>query len=144
VQAGCPKRIVSGSPSFLLSEVIPWRRAQDAKEQRGGASPKEDEERVRKLTADADYSELRVRERLRELVPAADMQRTLERLCAVLRARIVASRGKWSPRIIALGTMAEATAAMDALIADLLEALRDSADELEADEIGEDDDQEAA
>jgi hypothetical protein len=134
VQAGCPKRMLSGSPSFLLSEVIPWRREQDQKEQRGGALPKEDEERVRKLTADADMAELKRDELKGVLIQAALVERTWERVLGVLDARMTAARGKWAPKILGLGTMAEAVAAMDALIADLRAAFLEGADELEAEE----------
>ena len=129
--AGCPFITRSGRTMYMLSEVIPWRRQQDTKEQRGGASPKEDDERVRKLTADADMAELKRDELRGVLVPAADVERTWERVLGVLDARMTAARGKWAPKALGLGTMAEGTAFMDALIAELRASFVEAADEIE-------------
>ena len=126
---GCPAVKRSGRTMYLLSEVIPWRRDQDRRETR--STPKIDEEQARKMRADADLSELKVQQMRGELLPVADVERDMERLCAMVRARVLAVRGRWAPKIIRLETMAEATSALDALAADVLDALRDGADDLE-------------
>jgi phage terminase Nu1 subunit (DNA packaging protein) len=128
---GLPCRIVSGSPKFTVAEVMEWRLERAREVARSNDAPDEAKERARKMRADADLSELKGAQMRGELVPVADVTRETERLCAVLRARVLSIRGRWAPKVLGLGTMAEATAAMDALTADVLAALQDSADELE-------------
>lgn len=131
-EAGCPTRRLSGRPMYLLSEVIPWRREKDREEARGGESLDEARERARKLKEDADRLALANAQRRRELVPAHQVAAQWERTLGVCRSRILAARGKWAPRVLGLGTMAEATAVLDQLADDLLATLRDGADEVEA------------
>lgn len=135
VDAGCPKRKESGRPVFLLSEVIPWRREQDRHELR--PSPKFDEEQARKMRADADLSELKVKRMRGELIPATRVEQDMERLCAMVRARVLSIRGRWAPKIMRLETMAEAALTLDDLTADVLDALREGADDLEEEPEGE-------
>lgn len=138
VALGCPQRMRSKRPAYLLSEVVPWRRQRDKVE---SATDKPDlaAEQARKLRADADLAELKVQERRAELVPAANVERQMERLCATLRSRVLGVRGRWAPRILGLGTMPDATRVLDELANYVLEALRSAADELEVEESGEDD-----
>jgi phage terminase Nu1 subunit (DNA packaging protein) len=131
VDAGMPHRIASGRPAYLLSEVIPWRREQDKREARVSAAPDLAEEQARKMRADADLSELKRDQMRGDLVPAVDVERRMERLCAYVRVRVMGIRGKWAPKVMGLGTMQEATATLDALSWDILEALRENADELD-------------
>jgi phage terminase Nu1 subunit (DNA packaging protein) len=139
VAIGCPQRMRSKRPAYVLSEVIAWRRRQDKTETSAGDKPDLALEQARKLRADADLAELKVMERRRELVPSADVERQMERLCGILRSRVLGLRGRWAPRVLGLGTMADATRILDDLANDMLEALRSSGDELEADDPPEDD-----
>lgn len=119
---------------YLLSEVIPWRRRQDRAEVR--QTPKIDDEQARKAAADADIAEMK-RDIMRgELARTTDSERIWERTLSVCRSRITAARGKWAPKALGLGTMAEASAFMDALIEDVLASLRDGADEIETTDDG--------
>lgn len=131
VEAGCPHRKAHRRLEFLLSEVIPWRREQDRKELRQSSTPKMDEEQARKMRADADLSELKVLQMRGELIPATRVEQDMERLCAMVRARVLSVRGRWAPKIMRLGAMAEAAAVLDALAADVLDALRAGADDLD-------------
>ncbi len=131
VAAGCPHRKRSRRLEFLLSEVVPWRREQDKRESRGGDAPDLAQEQARKTRADADLSELKVQKMRGSLIAASDVEHEMERLCSVLRARVLSVRGRWAPKVIGLSTMAEATATLDALANDVLDALRGGADDLE-------------
>lgn len=136
VALGCPQRMRSKRPAYMLSEVIAWRRKQDQIDARGSEKPDLAAEQARKLRADADLAELKVQERRGELVPAADVERQMERLCGTLRSRVLGVRGRWAPRILGLGTMPDATRVLDELANDVLEALRSAGDELTSDEAG--------
>jgi phage terminase Nu1 subunit (DNA packaging protein) len=133
-QQGMPQRKISGHPRFEIAGCVQWRREKDKRENREGASPDESKERARKLAADADLAELKVRERRGELVPAEEAERQVERVVSMIRSRLLAVRGRWAPRVIGLETMAQATSTLDALASDVLTALSDGADEIEADE----------
>ncbi len=128
----------SKRPAYMLAEVIAWRRRQDKIEAREADKPDLAQEQARKLRADADLAELKVMERRRELVPAVDVERQMERLCGILRSRVLSLRGRWAPRVLGLGTMADATRILDDLANDMLEALRSASDELEEDDAGDD------
>ena len=71
---GCPCRIQSGRPVYVLAEVADWRVSR-AKE---SARPLDkDEEQVRKLKAEADRVELEVAKVRGELVPVAEFTKAL-------------------------------------------------------------------
>lgn len=141
VAAGCPHRKRSRRLEFLLSEVVPWRRDQDKRESRGGDAPDLAQEQARKTRADADLSELKVQKMRGSLIAASDVEHEMERLCNVLRARVLSVRGRWAPKVLGLTSMAEATSTLDALANDVLDALRGGADDLE--ESDEEDEEEA-
>jgi phage terminase Nu1 subunit (DNA packaging protein) len=129
VKDGLPHRVEKGTARFDLAEVVDWRIEQARHQAREGSDL--GTEQARKMSADADIAEMK-RDQLRgDLVPAVDVERRMERLCAYVRVRVLGVRGKWSPKVLGLGTMADATATMDALASDILEALRDQADELD-------------
>lgn len=130
VAAGAPHRKVNGRLMFLLSELIPWRESQ----LRTDDKPDLAAEQARKMRADADLSELKVSQMRGDLVPAVDVEARMERLCAYVRARVLGVRGRWAPKVLGVGSMAEATAALDGLAGDILAALREGADELDEDE----------
>jgi phage terminase Nu1 subunit (DNA packaging protein) len=129
VQAGCPERRINGRPMYSLTDVIAWRREED--QRTAGATPDEARERVLKLRAERELVELKLDERRKVLVPSADVDRQWSRIAGVLRSRLLASRGRWAPRIIGLAGMKDAARIMDEMIADVLESLRDSADDVE-------------
>lgn len=131
---GMPHRLVSNRPRFVVAECVRWRREQDKKESRETASPDEAKERTRKLAADADMAELRLRQKRGELVAVAEVERTVDRLVSTVRARVLAIRGRWAPRMIALPDMPAATATLDELAMDILSALTDGADDVAGDE----------
>jgi hypothetical protein len=126
---GAPHRKRSRRVWFLLSELVPWREANRGRDE--SEDPDKAKEEARRLKEDADRLALANAQKRRELVPAHQVAQQWERVLGVLRSRITAARGRWAPRIIGLGTMAEATAVLDGLADELLTALRASADELE-------------
>lgn len=131
VAAGCPHRKRGTRYEFVVSEVSDWRLDRAKRTARDETAPDEAAERARKMRADADYAELRVAERRGELVAADEVERAHERLCGVVRSRVLAIRGRWAPRVLGLAAIAEATSVMDALAADILAALQEGADEIE-------------
>lgn len=124
-----------GMPSYrdgyTPAECVQWRREQDKADATARERPDLAEEQARKMRADADLSELKRDQMRGDLVPAVDVERRMERLCAYVRVRVLGIRGKWAPKVMGLGTMQEATATLDALSSDILEALRETADELD-------------
>lgn len=124
-----------GMPSYrdgyTPAECVQWRREQDKADAAARERPDLQEEQARKMRADADLSELKRDQMRGDLVPASDVEQRQERLCAYVRARVLSVRGKWAPKVMGLGTMAEATAVLDALANDILAALREQADELD-------------
>ncbi|MCF1193327.1 terminase small subunit, partial [Mangrovimonas sp. AS39] len=69
VAAGLPQRTQSGRPAYLVSECIAWREEQVRAEVRPPEGIDEAKERARKIRADADLAELRLKERLGQMVP---------------------------------------------------------------------------
>jgi phage terminase Nu1 subunit (DNA packaging protein) len=136
-RAGMPTRRESGSPRYVVAECVQWRRDQDRAD-RPALDLDEAKERARKLKEDADGKALDNARKRRELVPSHQVAAQWERVLGLVRSRVLAARGRWAPKVMGLGTMAEATAVLDQLADDLLAALRKSADELE------DEDDEAA
>lgn len=134
---GMPSRMVDGERRFVAKECVRWVRERDAeaiRKERDGDKPNEADERARKLKLEADMVALKLAERRGELVPVAQVLKSDEKLFGVIRARVRAMRGKWAPRVLGLGTMGEATSALDALADDILAALVDGAADLEQDE----------
>lgn len=71
---GCPSRIQSGRPVYVLKDVVNWRITR-AKE---SASPLDrGQEGTRKLKAEADRVELEVARARGDLVPIAEFERVL-------------------------------------------------------------------
>jgi phage terminase Nu1 subunit (DNA packaging protein) len=127
---GMPHRRASGMRKFEVAKCVQWRRSQDKRDTREGIAPDEGKQRARKLAAEAELAELKIRERKGELVSMVDAERQIERVVATIRGRILAIRGRWAPRVMGLATMAEATATLDALATDVMSALSESADEI--------------
>jgi phage terminase Nu1 subunit (DNA packaging protein) len=132
--SGMPHRMREQRIEVQASKCVQWRRVEDKREQRASESPGEAKERTRKLSADADLAELRLAERRGELVPVAEVEAEMSRLCQAVRARILGARGRWAPRVIGLAGMREATQALDALALDLLKALESGAVDIEAED----------
>lgn len=126
-KAGMPSR----KGGFVLADCIEWREEMIRQESLQPEEVDEAKERARKMKADADFSELKVQQMRGELMPATQVEADMERLCAMVRARVLSVRGRWAPKVIRLDSMAEATAVLDALAADVLDALRDGADDLD-------------
>lgn len=140
---GMPSRTENGERRFVARECVQWVRERDVEAARKAATPAdadEAKERALKMKADRELAELRLAERRRELVEVAAVLKSDERLFGVLRARVTGGRGKWAPRMLGLGTMAEATRVYDEWAADTLAALEQGADAIEDD----DNEQEAA
>lgn len=131
---GMPHRKQSGVRRFEVAKCVQWRRAQDKRDARDASSPDEGRERVRKLAAEADLAELRIRERRAELVAVDEAERQIGRVVTTIRSRVLAIRGRWAPRAMGLATMAEATAMLDALATDILAGLSEAGEEI-ADDI---------
>ena len=132
----CPSHGEGTARRFDLNEFATWWADRSVRHAAPSRPVHVDEaaERARKMRADADLSELKVAERRRELVEVATVLRSDERLLGVLRSRVKAIRGKWAPRVMGLGTMADATSTLDALADDILAALAEGADDLETDD----------
>lgn len=77
-----------GMPSYrdgyTPAECVQWRREQDKADANARERPDLAEEQARKMRADADLSELKRDQMRGELVPAVDVERQMERLCAHL------------------------------------------------------------
>ncbi len=124
VRLGCPQRMRSKRPTYVLSEVIAWRRQRDRVEASSADRPDLSLEQARKLRADADLAELKVRERRGELVATPHVEQQMERVCLVLRSRVLSLRGRWAPRLLGLGSMVDAAAALDQMATELLDSLQ--------------------
>jgi phage terminase Nu1 subunit (DNA packaging protein) len=133
-QAGMPQRKISGRPRFEVAACVQWRREKDKKDARDTTAPDEGKQRARKIAADADLAELKVRERRGQLVQVDEAERQVGRVVTTIRARVLAIRGRWAPRILGLETMAQATSTLDAIATDILATLSESADEILEDE----------
>lgn len=131
---GMPHRKSSGFRKFEVGRCVQWRLDKLKRDARDQSSPDEAKERVRKLAADADMAELKVKERRGELVPAVDVERQVDRLVATVRARVLSIRGRWAPRIIGITELGAASTTLDSLALDVLASLSESAGEIEADE----------
>lgn len=139
VKEGMPERSKDGRPQYMLSEVIPWLRQRDQRESKGKETLDEQRERTLKIRAERRLAQAKLKEQLGQLIPAADVERAWERACAAMRGRITGARGKWAPSFVGLKGIAEVAPVLDAMAVDILAALLESADELD-----EDDDEEAA
>lgn len=132
---GAPVVTRRGVAHCLWPEFPRWREQELARQVRDeGKSADLAVEQARKMKADADLAELKRDQMRGDLVPAGEVEQRQERLCAYVRARVLSVRGKWAPKVLGLGTMAEATAVLDALASDVLAALREQADELDDDD----------
>jgi phage terminase Nu1 subunit (DNA packaging protein) len=132
----CPSTKQGVRRMFDTAAVARWReeraaaRAEEAAIARLPGSDEWERQRTRKMTADARLAELEVARAEGESVPRASHVREIESVCQYLRAKVLAIRGRWAPRVMGLGTIAEATALLDEIATDILASLRESADEL--------------
>jgi phage terminase Nu1 subunit (DNA packaging protein) len=93
-----------------------------------------DEAKARKAQADAEMAEMQLAKMRHELAPVIDMDRAVEQLAGAIRAEVLGIRPRWAARLVGLETHAEAAAALDLMAAQLLAALVDRAEGLDADE----------
>ncbi len=140
VRDGMPHRRGDKSgPRFVARECHRWRREREvaAAVERERAKLKtldRDTEIALKTRTERELKELELAERRGELMPKANVEQDMERLCLMLRTRVLGMRGKWAPRVLGLATMAESTKLLDEIASDLLSSLRDGADDLETEE----------
>jgi terminase small subunit / prophage DNA-packing protein len=94
---GCPCRIQSGRPVYVLADVVDWRLSR-AKE---SARPLDkDEEQIRKLKAEADRVELEVAKVRGELVPVTEFERVLAEDHDETRAALTALPSKFARLVV--------------------------------------------
>lgn len=89
---------------------------------------------ARKAKADADIAEMK-RDQLRgKLTDNEVTLQVVDRAFHQVRSRVVSVRGRWAPRIVGLTSVAEATKVLDEMATDILAALNEGADEMDAEE----------
>lgn len=86
--------------------------------------------RARKIAAEARLAELTLAEREGELVPVAEVTKVEAAFLAELRARIIATPGRWAPRLVGLRTTAAAQGRAEEIVDELLEVLQGSGEAL--------------
>ncbi|NOT09682.1 MAG: hypothetical protein HOP28_15930 [Gemmatimonadales bacterium] len=114
----------NGRPRFVVAEVVEWLRDHEREEARRGDSPTESQERSRKLRADADYRELQIKERRRDLVPAVDFDEVVEEIATTLASVSAGQLQSFERDMLQLKTPAEARRLTERMHAALMEGAK--------------------
>lgn len=128
VQEGMPR---AGHGRYELGECLSWyiRYLQQIVERRGtpeqsGARLAMAEADMRKLTADAEMAEIKVRRLRGELISDADAVAEIRRFCERVRAVILSMRSRYQAGILNLRTIPEAGQALDRIAVGILTELK--------------------
>ena len=124
-QAECVRAYIA----YLQGQI----REANARASAANPSPLLDERTLR-IRADRELMEFRLQREREEVVLRSEVAQVWDRTCSVLRARVVSLRGKWASRFVQLQSMGDAARTLDSLSTELLQALREGADEIEAED----------
>ena len=132
VKEGLPQEELGARTLYPLAECVRWYI--DYRERvRDGDRSELGEIKARKLTAQARLAEMEVAKADGELIPLVMHEERLGAILDRLRSKILAVPGSWSPRIVGVKGVREGVKRLKPLVSALLEALADTADELEDD-----------
>ena len=124
IAEGMPYRQVDGARMVVRSEANKWVRQRERASGEESAAPKDLEEAdKRKAMADAQLAELKLLREQGKVVAIEDTEQAVGDLLGALRAQLLATPTRESHRIVGLQSLAEATAALDAIIYDLMTSL---------------------
>lgn len=84
----------------------------------------------RKLEAEAELKELELAHKRGNLVTLDEAEAEFQKILAQLRATLVASPGKFAPRLVGLRTMAEAMSALESIVHEVMDQLVSVADDV--------------
>ena len=134
IAEGMPYRQVDGARMVVRSEANKWVRQRERASGEESAAPKDLEEAdKRKAMADAQLAELKLLREQGKGVSIEETEKAVGDLLGALRAQLLATPTRESHRIVGLRSLAEATAALDAIIYDLMTSLSRRGPELAED-----------
>jgi hypothetical protein len=114
----------AGSKRVLLWPAFPvWYRAEL---QKNSAPADLDEARRRKLAAEAELAELQLERERGALLTVADFRRELGDALDLVRSRVTAMTARLAPQVVGLSSVAEAQAAIDPLVREILRELSEA------------------
>lgn len=124
---GAPVGVEKGKPYCLWPEFPRWRESELRRQVVEESKPKDlADSQARKLAAEAIKAELEV-ERIRGNILDIDLHGArLREIIAQLRAKVLASSGKYCHRTVGIKTLAESQAVWDDCVRDILTALSET------------------
>ena len=133
----CPSHMKGRKRQFDTSKVAAWResKAETRGEESAGRRPPADYEdaKARKLSAEAKLAELELAQKESELIPMDVHESRLATICDRLRAKLLNLPGKAAPHLVGRRSVQEALLVLEPAVAEAMQALVDTADEIEAD-----------
>ncbi len=116
--------MVKGKPSCLWPEFPRWRESELQRVIREEAKPKDLAGlSLREQAANTRIIEIKLAEIEGEMLPIGDVKDQLEKICLVLRAKVLAFPGKWAHKVVGLKTLPVAQSVLDDVAREVLGAL---------------------
>lgn len=135
-RAGMPYRAEKNRKWYPLPDAVHWWRDREVSRAVSALEVSEIEAlKARKLEAEAAQKEIELEELRGSLVAVEAVRATWSDVLSRLRAKIIAAKGSLAPRMVGHDTPREAKAVLDAAFDELLDELRETADEIEDEEV---------
>ncbi|MSR03641.1 MAG: hypothetical protein EXR94_13035 [Gemmatimonadetes bacterium] len=131
---GCPITVIGGVTRVLWPAYLPWWVARQVEQAVAAvASPDLVDEQTKLVASKRRLSEAREAREAGLVVSIEETEKAVGDLLGALRAQLLATPTRESHRIVGLRSLAEATAALDAIIYDLMTSLSRRGPELAED-----------
>jgi len=120
----CPSRKEGNRRFFDSVQVAAWREAK-IRHEAAGEELDFEKARARKMSADAELAELELARVRGEQVPIDSFRETVSDIATRIRAQLLAAPGRYSARVVGMTTLPEAQRALDAVVRDVLNELKE-------------------
>lgn len=135
IQQGMPHRKQSGKTRIVPKDANRWfreRAREDARRESQGDKPNEDDERARKLAAEATLKELELAERRGQLIPLVDYQERLDQFVGGLAAVAAGQLQRYERDIVRTTTAPDARRLTQQIHAALMRGAQEYAERVDA------------
>lgn len=133
-EQGMPRVTKAGKAAYPWPEAMRWYIAQKVEAEVRKQQPSDLEAvKLAKLQAETKLAQIEAARAEGEVVPLEVHEAQLGAILDRLRAKMLAIPGKWAPALVGCRTIADALARLEPAVAEAMQTLADTGDELEAD-----------
>ncbi len=123
---GMPRQVHEGKPRYPWPDALKWYITFKVAAEAAKTEPIDFEKaRARKMTADAELTEMELARARGETVTVDVFRETVSAIATKVRSQLMAAPGRYSSRMVGLKSLPEAQRMLDQMVRDVLNELKE-------------------